>query len=228
VMVMVTATATATATGSPSTDVAVIGVLALQGGFEAHEKTLQALGCGTRRVRSAADLAGLAGLVLPGGESSTMLKLIDWNGLWGPLDAFVKAGHPVLATCAGLILAASGVSHPTQRSFGWLAVDVARNGWGRQNESFEATDDSGRLRCVFIRAPRITRIGQGVEVVATFQGEAIAVRSGNVIGASFHPELAAEPALHRLLFAPGTTIGAAGSDLARSIVPASLSATILR
>ena len=189
-----------------------VGVLALQGGYEAHEKTLHAIGLGTRRVRSPADLEGLAGLVFPGGESSTMLKLIAWNHLWEPLDAFVRAGHPVLATCAGLILAARGVSHPEQASFGWLDIDVARNGWGRQNESFEATDDAGKLRCVFIRAPRITRVGTGVEVIAAFQGEPIAVRVGNVIGASFHPELADEAGLHRALFAPDRTTDVAAND----------------
>lgn len=178
-----------------------VGVLALQGGFEAHEKTLVGIGCTTRRVRTPADLEGLAGLVFPGGESSTMLKLIAWNDLWGPLDAFVRAGNPVLATCAGLILSARGVSNPEQKAFGWLDIDVTRNGWGRQNESFESLDDAGVLRCVFIRAPRITRVGEGVAVVATIDGEPVAVRSGNIVGATFHPELADEAGLHRLIFA---------------------------
>lgn len=179
---------------------APIGVLALQGGYEAHEKILAGLGHATRRVRVPADLDGLAGLVLPGGESSTMLKLVAWNGLEAPLDAFVRGGRPVLATCAGLILAARGVTGPAQRSFGWLDVDVARNAWGRQNESFEADDDAHQLHCVFIRAPRIQRVGPGVEVMATFDGEPIAVRQGAVLGASFHPELADEPGLHRAQF----------------------------
>ncbi|HRE90242.1 MAG TPA: pyridoxal 5'-phosphate synthase glutaminase subunit PdxT [Myxococcota bacterium] len=184
-----------------------IGVLALQGGYEAHERILRELGKEVVRVKTPADLAqsgagGLDGLVLPGGESSTMLKLIAWNGLEGPLDAFVRAGRPVFATCAGLILAATGVSHPEQRSFGWLDVDVSRNAWGRQNESFEALDDAGRFRMVFIRAPRITRVGDGVDVVATYKGEAVAVRSRSlpVVAATFHPELAGEPGLHRLAF----------------------------
>lgn len=180
-----------------------VGVLALQGGYEAHERILGALGKTVVRVKTPADLAELDGLVLPGGESSTMLKLIAWNGLEGPLDAFVKAGKPVFATCAGLILAATHVAHPDQRSFGWLDVDVSRNAWGRQNESFEAQDDLKRYRMVFIRAPRITRVGDGAEVIATFQGEPVAVRSRtlNVVAATFHPELADEPALHRLVFA---------------------------
>lgn len=176
-----------------------IGVLALQGGFEAHQRIFEGLGCETRRVKTAADLEGLDGLVLPGGESSSMLKLIAFNDLWDPLDAFVTSGAPVLATCAGVILAAERVASPEQRSFGWLPVDVTRNGWGRQNESFEADDDRGRLHCVFIRAPRITRVGAGVEVIATLEGEPIAVRYRNLVGATFHPELADEHALHAML-----------------------------
>jgi 5'-phosphate synthase pdxT subunit len=177
-----------------------IGVLALQGGYAAHERALAGIGRRSRQVREARDLEGLDGLVLPGGESSAMLKLIAWNRLWQPLDDFVRAGRPVLATCAGLILAAKGVSHPAQESFGWLDVDVARNAWGRQNESFEAKDDSGRLRCVFIRAPRLTRVGPEVEVIARLEGEPIAVRAGSIIGASFHPELADETGLHEAIF----------------------------
>jgi 5'-phosphate synthase pdxT subunit len=180
-----------------------IGVLALQGGYEAHEQTLARLGLGTRRVRTERDLEGLAGLVLPGGESSTMLKLIAWNHLEGPLDAFVRSGKPVLATCAGLILCALKVSNPAQKSFGWLDVEVERNAWGRQNDSFEAHDDQQRFRMVFIRAPRIRAVGQGTEVVATLGGEPVAVRSRGplkVVAASFHPELAEDTGLHRLAF----------------------------
>ncbi|PKN57632.1 MAG: pyridoxal 5'-phosphate synthase glutaminase subunit PdxT [Deltaproteobacteria bacterium HGW-Deltaproteobacteria-14] len=180
-----------------------IGVLALQGGFEAHAKILRGLGHAVREVRAAADLTdggGLDGLVFPGGESSTMLKLIGFSGLWEPLDAFVRGGHPVLATCAGMILAATGVSGPEQASFGWLDVDVTRNGWGRQVHSFEAVSDDGAVRLVFIRAPRLTRIGAGVTVLHRFEGEPITVRQGNVVAASFHPELADEPALHAIAF----------------------------
>lgn len=118
-----------------------VGVLALQGGYEAHEKMLVSLGHATRRVRELVDLEGLSGLVLPGGESSTMLKLLAWSGLEKPLDAAVKAGLPTLATCAGLILSATSVSGPEQASFGWLDIDVARNAWGRQVDSFEAEAD---------------------------------------------------------------------------------------
>ncbi len=189
-----------------------VGVLALQGGFAAHEAILATIGLEARRVRRAADLDGLAGLVLPGGESSTMLKLLAWSGLEEPLDAAVKAGLPVFATCAGAILAARHVEHPAQRSFGWVDIDVARNAFGRQVHSFEAESDAvpgapadaPPFRLVFIRAPRILRVGDGVEVVAAWQGEPIAVRQGQVLVATFHPELAGDPRLHRLLFAPDT------------------------
>jgi pyridoxal 5'-phosphate synthase pdxT subunit len=178
----------------------MIGVLALQGGFAAHMDALRAIGCDTRAVRAPGDLDGLAGLVLPGGESTAMLRLV--GELEPALDEFVRAGHPVLATCAGLILAARTVTDPAQRSFGWIDVAVARNAWGRQVDSFEATDDAG-APLVFIRAPRITARGRDVEVLATYDGEPILVRQGNRYGATFHPELTADRRIHRLAFAPG-------------------------
>ena len=160
-----------------------VGVLALQGGFEAHAAALWHLGHLALEVRSPADLdAGnnLGGLVLPGGESTAQAKLIESAGLAAPLDRFARSGRPVLATCAGLILAAR---------FGWLDVDVDRNAWGRQVDSFEAVDDSGRLPLVFIRAPRIRSAGPGVEVLATYRGEPVLVRQGPLTAATFHPEL---------------------------------------
>ncbi len=175
----------------------MIGVLALQGGFAAHVKALGEIGCAVRAVRTPRDLEGLDGLVLPGGESTTMLRLL--GELEPALDDFVRAGHPVLATCAGLILAARSVSDPEQRSFGWIDVAVARNAWGRQVDSFEATDDAG-APLVFIRAPRITERGRDVEVLATFDGEPILVRQGNRFGATFHPELTGDRSLHRRVF----------------------------
>jgi 5'-phosphate synthase pdxT subunit len=177
-----------------------IGVLALQGGYEAHERILRGLGFEVRRVRSASDLDAVVGLVLPGGESTAMLKLIGYSQLGPALEAFVARGRPVLATCAGLILAARHVSDPAQKSFGWLDVDVARNAWGRQVESFEARADGSDMPLVFIRAPRIRRVGPGVEVLATLAGEAIAVRQGAVVGVSFHPELAEVSELHARAF----------------------------
>jgi 5'-phosphate synthase pdxT subunit len=175
----------------------MIGVLALQGGFAAHGKALRDIGCDVREVRTPRDLEGIDGLVLPGGESTTMLRLL--GELEPALDDFVRAGHPVLATCAGLILAAKTVTDPEQRSFGWIDVAVARNAWGRQVDSFSATDDAG-APLVFIRAPRITEQGRDVEVLATFAGEPILVRQGHLYGATFHPELTADRSLHRRVF----------------------------
>lgn len=166
-----------------------VGVLALQGGYEAHVKALAALGRDVREVRTADELAACDALVLPGGESTAQLKLIERGGLWAPLDAFVRAGHPVFATCAGLILAARRVVSPEQRSFGWLDVVVARNAWGRQLDSFEGVADDGVTRVVAIRAPRIVEVGPGVQVLLRLRGEPIAVRQGAVTGATFHPEL---------------------------------------
>lgn len=188
-----------------------VGVLALQGGYAAHARALQDCGHTPVEVRTPADLATVEGMVLPGGESTTMLKLLDWSGLAEPLDAFVRGGAPVLATCAGLILAARHVTNPPQRSFGWLDVGVARNAWGRQLDSFEAFADRrhgttpydpvpAALPLVFIRAPRITEVADGVEVLATFEGEPVLVRQGAVFGATFHPELTEDRSVHRAVF----------------------------
>jgi pyridoxal 5'-phosphate synthase pdxT subunit len=192
---------TATAAGARATS--RVGVLALQGDFAAHARALAAAGLAPVEVRAAADLApaaGLAGLVLPGGESTTMLNLIDRFALGPALDAFVRGGAPVLATCAGLILASRAVREPTQRSFGWLDVTVARNAWGRQRDSFEARSDDGAHALVFIRAPRILDVGPDVEIQATFQGEPVMVRKGNVTGATFHPELTGDARVHARVF----------------------------
>lgn len=175
-----------------------IGVLALQGGFAAHQKVLRRLGHEALAVRAARDLEGLEGLVLPGGESTAQLKLIGLGQLEGPLRAAVACGYPVLATCAGLILAARDVS-PEQQSFGWLDVSVQRNAYGRQLDSFEARSDAG-LPLVFIRAPRICAIGAAVEVCERLAGEPILVREDAVYGATFHPELSESTAVHELVF----------------------------
>lgn len=179
-----------------------IGVLALQGAFAAHARALERLGHAPALVRLPGDLDGLEGLVLPGGESTTMLNLLDRFALSEPLDRLVRAGAPVLATCAGLILAARGVTHPAQRSFGWLDVDVARNAWGRQLDSFEATADAPRddLPLVMIRAPRLTRVGADVEVLATHDEEPVLVRAGAITGATFHPELTDSLDVHAAVF----------------------------
>ena len=178
-----------------------IGVLALQGNFAAHAAALSAAGLRARPVRQAQDLLGLAGLVLPGGESTTQWKLLHRHDLAGALATFIASGAPVLATCAGLILVARAVEHPVQASFGWLDVVVARNAWGRQLDSFEAVADDDDTELIFIRAPRILDWGPAVKVLARWRGEPVLVRQGNLTGATFHPELARGSALHRAIFA---------------------------
>ena len=182
-----------------------IGILALQGGFGAHARALSDLGHQAIEVRAVADLPGLDGLILPGGESTTQLRLIERHGLRGPLQELVASGLPILATCAGLILAARQVIGPQQRSFGWIDATVSRNAWGRQVDSFEATagwqGEDGPLPLVFIRAPRIVQTGAKVEVLATLAGEPILIRQGNLLGATFHPELTPDRRVHRAAFA---------------------------
>lgn len=175
-------------------------MLALQGGFARHCAALRDLGHEAVEVRYAAQLTGLGGLVIPGGESTTMLNLIERARLSAPLGEFVGGGRPVLLTCAGVILAARRVTGPEQPSFGWLDIEVKRNGWGRQLDSFEDTDDAGELALLFIRAPRITAVGPSAEVLARLKGEPILVRQGRVVGATFHPELTADRRIHREVF----------------------------
>jgi len=175
----------------------MIGVLALQGGVTPHLRALEAIGLAAAPVRTPEEVRRADGLVLPGGESGAQLRLIARHGLEGPLRDFAASGKPLLCTCAGLILVAKKVTSPEQWSLGLLDVDVERNAYGRQLESFEATE--GGMRMVFIRAPRITRAG-AVEVLARFHGEPVLVRQGNVVGAAFHPELAGETAVHALAF----------------------------
>ncbi|MBN1944505.1 MAG: pyridoxal 5'-phosphate synthase glutaminase subunit PdxT [Bradymonadales bacterium] len=182
---------------------ACIGVMSLQGGFAAHIARLQELGHRTVQVRTAEALNGLDGLILPGGESTTHLKLIDRYHLRSSLESFVASGRPVLATCAGLILAARQVTAPSQPSFGWIDIAVARNAYGRQLDSFESVADEGELPLVFIRAPRIVEVGKQVEVLATLNGDPILVRQDNFTGATFHPELTDDWRVHRQVFGEG-------------------------
>ncbi|HEX9296966.1 MAG TPA: pyridoxal 5'-phosphate synthase glutaminase subunit PdxT [Polyangiaceae bacterium] len=177
-----------------------VGLLALQGAFAAHARPLAALGHDSFEVRSAADFSAAEGLVLPGGESSVHLTLIARFGLEASLLDLVRAGKPVLAVCAGLILVALEVTSPSQASLGLLDVSLARNAYGRQRHSFEATSDDGKLPLVFIRAPRIARVGRDVEVLATYRSEPVLVRQANVTGAAFHPELTASLWVHRAVF----------------------------
>jgi pyridoxal 5'-phosphate synthase pdxT subunit len=170
-----------------------IGVLAIQGDFAVHAAALARLGATATAVRKPADLERVQALVLPGGESTAMLHGLARDGLERPLRVFVESGRPVLGTCAGLILLAAGVTKPVQRSFGALDVDVERNAYGTQLDSFRSLVDPGgafpELAAVFIRAPRIVRVGRGVEVLACVRADPVLVRAGAVWGAAFHPEL---------------------------------------
>ena len=188
---------------------ALIGVLALQGGYSAHARCLEQIGHEYILVRTSEQLAQCDGLVFPGGESTTHLKLIDRFKLEVPLNEFVQSGRPILATCAGLILAAHLVQGGAQRSFDWIDIDVSRNAWGRQVHSFEAilsdanmsTEVTGApLNLLFIRAPRIQRCGDDVRVLVRYQDEPIAVQQGTRIGLTFHPELKGDARFHRLAF----------------------------
>jgi len=173
-----------------------VGVLALQGDFAAHSRALRGRGLAPVEVRRAADLDGVRGLVLPGGESTTMLKLLEGTGLAERLRELVAAGTPVLATCAGVILMAREVRNPAQASLGLLEVVAARNAYGRQRESAvvtlraDATElGVAALEGVFIRAPRLLSLGPGVRPLAWRDGEPVLVEQGLVLAATFHPEL---------------------------------------
>ncbi len=172
----------------------LIGVLALQGGFEAHVKALEQVGADTRIVRVPADLDGLDGLVIPGGESTTMTLGIEREQLAEPLREFVRSGRPTLGTCAGLIML-------DRNHLGLLDVSVRRNAFGRQIGSFEAelAFEGAPLHAVFIRAPWVEEHGDDVEVLAEVDGHPVAVRQGNVLAVAFHPELTDERRLHQWL-----------------------------
>jgi 5'-phosphate synthase pdxT subunit len=182
---------------------ATIGVLALQGAFALHERTLVELGAATRQVRTPDDLAAVDALVLPGGESTTMSKLLVSSGLLEPLGQRVADGLPVLGTCAGMILLAREVldGRADQRSLGAVDLVVRRNGYGRQLDSFE-TDlvvkglDDGPFHAVFIRAPLVEEVGPAVDVLAEVDGHPVLCRQGATTVAAFHPELAADGRVH--------------------------------
>jgi 5'-phosphate synthase pdxT subunit len=178
----------------------LIGVLALQGAYQAHVATLESLGARTRLVRVPAELDGLDGLVMPGGESTTMLKFLDRNGFFDILKEFVQT-KPTFGTCAGAILLARNVTNPAQRSLDALDITVERNAYGRQIDSTILTAETslpgGPLEMVFIRAPRIAATGPGVEVLARRNGDATLVRAGHLMAATFHPELSTDPRVHQ-------------------------------
>jgi 5'-phosphate synthase pdxT subunit len=182
---------------------ALIGVLAMQGAFAEHIRALEACGARTRGVRSAEDLNGLDGIVLPGGESTTMNMLMERVGLLEPLRAAIKGGLPTLATCAGMIVLAREVSDgmADQQGLGLLDIAVRRNGYGRQADSFEADLQVAGLEGksfhgIFIRSPLVESTG-AVDVIATLDGHAVAVRQGRILALCFHPELTSDLRLHR-------------------------------
>ena len=190
------------------------GVLALQGDFEAHLRIFEGLGVEAREVRRVAELDGLQALVMPGGESTTMLNLMADEPWFPALKRFHAEGGAILGTCAGAILLAREVESPAQPSLGLLDATVTRNGFGRQIDSFETKLDvpelGGAIHGVFIRAPRFTRLGRDVEVLATLDGEPVVVREGRVLALTFHPELAGEPRLHASFLAHAGALAPAG------------------
>ncbi|MEU9490010.1 pyridoxal 5'-phosphate synthase glutaminase subunit PdxT [Streptomyces decoyicus] len=182
-----------------------IGVLALQGDVREHVKALADAGALARPVRRPEELDEVDGLVIPGGESTTMSKLAIVFGMLEPLRAFVAAGKPVYGTCAGMIMVADKLldARDDQETFGGIDMIVRRNAFGRQNESFEAAIEvtgipGGPVEGVFIRAPWVESVGGAVEVLATYDGHTVAVRQGNVLATSFHPELTGDHRVHAL------------------------------
>lgn len=185
------------------------GVLALQGDFEAHARALGRLGRTALMVRTAVELERVDALILPGGESSTMLRLLGMNGLGDELERRIRNGMPTLATCAGVVLLARAVV-PPQPCLGLLDVEVERNAYGRQVYSsvteVEVADEIGggsTMEGVFIRAPRITRVGDTVEVLGRRGPDPVLVRQGHVLAATFHPELTSDGRVHTLFCAIG-------------------------
>ena len=179
-----------------------IGVLALQGDFAMHARALARCGAEVVEVRKPDQLHDIDGLVIPGGESTTLLKLMDLWGFVPALEKFHGGGKPIFGTCAGAILTAREVTNPAQFSLGFIDVGVERNAYGRQRESFETSGTAtldGRpvpLQMVFIRAPRIRRVGPGVQTLARHRDEPVMARQGSVLVATFHPELTDESTVH--------------------------------
>jgi pyridoxal 5'-phosphate synthase pdxT subunit len=177
----------------------LVGVLALQGDFEAHGKMIRALGAQAREVRTPADLEGLDALIIPGGESTVMTLGIEREGLAEPIRELIHAGTPALGTCAGMIML-------DREHLGLLDVTTRRNAFGRQVRSFEADLEldgipGGPMHAVFIRAPWVAEHGPEVEVLANVEEHPVAIRQGNVLAVSFHPELSGDDRLHAMLLA---------------------------
>jgi pyridoxal 5'-phosphate synthase pdxT subunit len=188
----------------------LVGILALQGGFAAHERVLSRLGAATRQVRVPSDLDGLDALVLPGGESTVMTLGIEREGLAEPLRALAAAGTPVLGTCAGMIML-------DREHLGILDVLAERNAFGRQLHSFEADFavegvPGGPVHAIFIRAPWIAEYGPDVDVLADVDGHPVAIRQGKIMALAFHPELTGEDRLHRFFLSTVAGLADAGVE----------------
>jgi 5'-phosphate synthase pdxT subunit len=183
--------------------VPTVGVLALQGAFAAHASILESLGASTIEVRTVEQLDSVDALVIPGGESTTMSMLLERSGMLDRLAARVAAGLPTFGTCAGMILLAAEISdgRDDQHALGAVDISVARNGYGRQIDSFESDLEVAGFdhpfHAVFIRAPLVQRAGEAVEVLATVDGDPVLCRQGNVLVAAFHPELSGDDRIHR-------------------------------
>ncbi|HET7151677.1 MAG TPA: pyridoxal 5'-phosphate synthase glutaminase subunit PdxT [Candidatus Acidoferrum sp.] len=177
-----------------------IGILAVQGDFEAHEAMLEQLGAETAEVRTAADLEGCAGLILPGGESTTQLKFLQEEGLADKIVEFAKHGGAIFGTCAGAILLANDVEHPKQESLNLMDMTVVRNAYGRQIASDVVSGPTALkkepLEMVFIRGPIIERAGPSVKVLAEYAGKPALVQRDNILAATFHPELTDDTTVH--------------------------------
>ena len=191
-----------------------VGILAIQGDFEAHERAVAQCGATARRVLREKDLDAIDALILPGGESTTIAKGMDRLRLWEPIRAFAESGRPVLGTCAGAILLCREARneqrlHAAVPTLGLLDAVAVRNAYGTQVDSFRAPVDGGgdpslaALSCVFIRAPQLTELGPGVEVCAEVAGRPVLVRQGSVTAATFHPELTDDPRVHAWLLSAG-------------------------
>jgi 5'-phosphate synthase pdxT subunit len=182
-----------------------VGVLALQGDFREHLKVLARLGVETEEIRTPEALARVGGIIIPGGESTTIGKLAVRFGLLEPLRQRIRQGMPAYGTCAGMIFLAAAITEGHQPLLGVLDVVVERNAFGRQNESFEhdlaveGLDEP--FPAVFIRAPKVAKMGTGVEALATIDGHPVAVRQDHILATAFHPELTADDRLHRMFIA---------------------------
>jgi len=189
--------------GGRAKQVLFLGVLALQGDFALHRQVLDRIGVESAEVRKPWELEAIDGLIIPGGESTTLLKLLESWEFVPALKKFHAAGKPIFGTCAGLIVLAREVLNPQQFSLGFIDVTVERNAYGRQKESFETEGDAALdgeprpMKMVFIRAPRIRRVGPAVTSLAAHRGECVLAREGSVLGATFHPELTGAPTVHR-------------------------------